>query len=40
MTFSSRAVQNMPKLEARCLKIAKNQGAQFKAKKYPNAIYW
>jgi hypothetical protein len=26
--------------EARCSKNAKNRGAQFKAKKYPKAIYW
>jgi hypothetical protein len=30
----------MPKIEARCSKNAKNRGAQFKAKKYPKAIYW
>jgi hypothetical protein len=37
---SRRAVQKLQKIEARCSKNAKNRGAQFKAKKYPKAIYW
>jgi hypothetical protein len=39
--ISRRAVQRIiPKLGARCSKNDKNRGAQFKAKKYPKAIYW